>query len=211
MRKVLYFLMLLASVCTSAQSNEEQLVTFIKGQRATIILPITPDAGKGRYYRLDRCENNQIIFEEEIHPKARVPYIIVPDEDFSIDLQTLDLTEYSYDTTSIYGIDFIGSYAHLNISPSEEEDIYIIDTTLDCDDYLYIIGPLRAYLDVDWRIHFTYFEYMPIILHDNNTSISTPSVQKMKNSTNHYNLQGQRINGLQKGLNIVDGKKVFVR
>ena len=26
-----------------------------------------------------------------------------------------------------------------------------------------------------------------------------------------FNLQGQRINGLQKGLNIVDGKKVFVK
>jgi hypothetical protein len=26
-----------------------------------------------------------------------------------------------------------------------------------------------------------------------------------------YNLQGQRINGLQKGLNIVDGKKIMVR
>ena len=31
------------------------------------------------------------------------------------------------------------------------------------------------------------------------------------NNSKFYNLQGQRINRLQKGLNIVDGKKVFVR
>ena len=34
---------------------------------------------------------------------------------------------------------------------------------------------------------------------------------KWSNSKSIYNLQGQRINGLQKGLNIVDGKKVWVR
>ena len=34
---------------------------------------------------------------------------------------------------------------------------------------------------------------------------------KWSNSKSIYNLQGQRINGLQKGLNIVDGKKILVR
>ena len=35
-------------------------------------------------------------------------------------------------------------------------------------------------------------------------------IPKLKNQ-NIYNLNGQRIGNLQKGLNIVDGKKVFVR
>ena len=34
---------------------------------------------------------------------------------------------------------------------------------------------------------------------------------KWSNSKSIYNLQGQRINGLQKGLNIVDGKKILVK
>ncbi len=34
---------------------------------------------------------------------------------------------------------------------------------------------------------------------------------KSSNSKSIYNLQGQRINNLQRGLNIVDGKKIFVR
>ena len=34
---------------------------------------------------------------------------------------------------------------------------------------------------------------------------------KSLNGKLNFNLQGQRINGLQKGLNIVDGKKIMVR
>ena len=36
-------------------------------------------------------------------------------------------------------------------------------------------------------------------------------IEKFKNERAVFNLQGQRINGLQKGLNIVEGKKVVVR
>ena len=50
--------------------------------------------------------------------------------------------------------------------------------------------------------------------YDHEVSIDTigilpPSFTPSKKAI--YNLQGQRINGLQKGLNIVDGKKIFVR
>ncbi|MBR4363916.1 MAG: hypothetical protein IKP33_03170 [Prevotella sp.] len=37
-------------------------------------------------------------------------------------------------------------------------------------------------------------------------SIDTPSAKDT-----YYNLQGQRLNRLQKGLNIVNGRKVFVK
>ena len=215
MRKVLYFLMLLVPVCTSAQSNEERLVTFTKGQRATIILPITPDADKGRYYRLDRVEDYQIIFEEEPHPQARVPYIIIPNEDFSIDVSTLDLTGIWRDSTNIYGVSFIGTYVKDVIGYKDSYYYYTIDSTSDCYNdqkgYDVYMGPLRAFLQVDWRKHNNQWVKMQFVLHDNHTSISTPSVQKTKNSKNHYNFHGQRINGLQKGLNIVEGKNVFVK
>ena len=36
-------------------------------------------------------------------------------------------------------------------------------------------------------------------------------IEKLKTERAVFNLQGQRINGLQKGLNIVDGKKVWVK
>ena len=191
MKKVLFFLMLLVPVCTSAQSNEEQLVTFTKGQRATIILPITPDADKGRYYRLDRVEDYQIIFEEEPHPQARVPYIIIPNEDFSIDVSTLDFTGIWRDSTNIYGVSFIGTY--------------VKDVIGYKDSYYYY---MRAFIQV--RI-WNHGEKMPFVIHANSSSISTALAPLSENQRNNFNLQGQRINGLQKGLNIVDGKKVFVR
>ena len=62
---------------TSAQIVTNEPVTFTKDQMATIILPTAPDASKGKYYRLDRVENGQIVFEQEKQPRARVPYIIV--------------------------------------------------------------------------------------------------------------------------------------
>jgi len=212
MKIVLFFLMLLASVCTSAQSNEERLVTFTKGQQATIILPITPDANKGRYYRLDRVEDYQIIFEEEPHPQARVPYIIIPNEDFSIDVSTLDLPGNRRDSTNIYGVSFIGTYVKDVIGYKDSYYYNTIDTTSDCRNDMnksnVYVGSLRAFIQV--RI-WNHGEQMPFVIHTNSSSISTALVQKTKNSKNHYNFHGQRINGLQKGLNIVEGKKVWVK
>lgn len=76
-------------------------ITFTEGQMATIILPTEPEASKGKYYRLDRVEEGKIIFEQELQPRAHVPYIIVPDEDFSIDLNALDLQGCYRDTVSV--------------------------------------------------------------------------------------------------------------
>ena len=132
-------------------------VTYSKDQMATIILPTAPDAGKGKYYGLDRVEDNQIIFEEEKQPQAHIPYIIVPSEDFSIETSTLDLAGLSPDTVSIKGIDFIGTYTG-KVLPSLGGDgggsyYDIIDTTPDClaeEGKAYTIGALRAYLTVNW-------------------------------------------------------------
>ena len=139
-------------------------VIFTKDQMATIILPTALDASKGKYYRLDRVEDGQIIFEQELQPQARVPYIIVPDEDFSIDPSTLNLEGLTQDEVSIEGVSFIGSY-HREELPAltggdGEESSYIdlIDTTSDCGVTIsaetgketLLIGALRAYLIVSW-------------------------------------------------------------
>ena len=134
---------------------EEETVSYSKDQMATIILPTEPDASKGKYYRLDRCEKGKIIFEEELSPKARTPYIIVPKEDFSIDLSTLDLDGLLRDTVSVKGASFIGSYGHEELSCQDGFYIDIIDATPDCqaDDSNQrkaIVGALRACLIVSW-------------------------------------------------------------
>ena len=179
-------------------------VTYTAGQMATIIMPTAPDAGKGKYYRLDRCEGNEIIFEQELQPRAHVPYIIVPFEDFSIDPGTLDLAGLKPDTVSVGSISFIGTYVRTELPaptggdgewrpfpPSLGGDgggfYRIIDTTPDCSplpaegqgERLAFVGILRAYLTWDdpYGPGATKGpeEEMKIVLHDRGTGSLSPA------------------------------------
>jgi len=215
-REMFIALILLVTVCRSnAQSNTEDVVFFTKGQMATIILPITPDAVKGKYYKLDRVENYQIVFEEEPHPRDRVPYIIIPNEDFSIDVSTLDLTGIRRDSTNIKGVSFIGTYEKDVFGYKDSFYYYTIDITPDCfnevDRRIYI-GALRAFLEVDWRKNNQNgSEKMPIVLRDKNAS-SLKLIEYTTNKPNKiYNLQGQKLSLPQKGINIINGDKIMVK
>ena len=193
--------------------KEKEPVTFTEGQMATIILPTNPDASKGKYYRLDRYEDGQIVFEQELQPQAHVPYIIVPNEDFSIDLRTLDLTGLSRDTVSIAGISFIGSFTSEEFEYEEGAYIDIIDKTPDCRfDESCVIGALRAYLLVHWDDPYNQggtrvppLNKREIVLRDDETGIKSLNV-----SVNHndkiFNLAGQRLSKPQKGIYIENGK-----
>jgi len=199
-------------------------VTFTKDQMATIILPTAPDAGKGKYYRLDRREEGKIIFEQEKQPQAHIPYIIVPNEDFSIDTGTLDLAGLSPDTVSIKGIDFIGTYSREEPVCQEGWYIDIIDTTPDCTPLhvegqgeRFFIGALRAYLTVNWDDPINHSgskgpdDKMGIVLKDYGTSIGlTPTLSKGEGVI--YDLQGRRLSGKPaRGIYIEDGKKYIAQ
>ena len=208
------------------------LVTYTEGQMATIVLPTTPDASKGKYYRLDRCEDDKIVFEEELNPKARIPYIIVPKEDFSIDLNALDLDGLLRDTVSVKGASFIGSYGHEELSCQEGFYIDIIDATPDCqaDDSNQrkaIVGALRACLIVNWDDPYNpggskgITEKRELVLKDNPNGIESliPNPSPSEKGT-IYDLSGRKVNSQfsilnsqlkQKGLYIVNGKKIMVK
>ena len=204
------------------------LVSFSQGKRATIILPTTPDASKGKYYRLDRWENGKIIFTEELQPKARTPYIIIPNEDFSIDLSKLELESLLSDTVSVKGAMFIGSYNSAERDCQEGFYIDIIDATPDCqiigtDQRKAAIGALRAFLVAPWDDPYTQgptkgvTEKREIVLQDNGTSL-TPNPSPREGGA-IYDLSGRKIDSslftlhssLKKGLYIKDGKKIMVK
>ena len=214
------------------KETTEDPVTFTQGQMATIILPTEPDASKGKYYRLDKCEDGEIIFEQELQPQARIPYIIIPNEDFSIDPSTMDLEGLSHDAVSIEGISFIGSYSHEEFNYQEGFYIDIIDTTPDClDDWFgsgkAIVGPLRAYLQVNWDDPYTQGgtkdpqKVMEIVLKDHGTGINEvqDSKSKIQNESVIFDLSGRRISTFQpfnfstfpKGVYIFNGKKRMVK
>ena len=210
----------------------KEIVSYTKGQMATIILPTEPDANKGKYYRLDRCEDGKIIFTEEFHPKARTPYIIMPKEDFCIDLNTLDLDGLLRDTISVKGASFIGSYCHEELSCQDGFYIDIIDATPDCqaDDSNQrkaAVGALRAYLVAPWDDPYAQggsrgvTVKREIVLKDNPNGIESliPNPSPSEKGT-IYDLSGRKVNSQfsilnsqlkQKGLYIKDGKKIIVK
>ncbi len=189
-------------------------VTFTQDQMATIILPTAPDASKGKYYRLDRVEDKQIVFEQELQPRAHVPYIIVPSEDFSIDINDMDLEGLQSDTVTVEGVSFIGSYVRKELPALTGGDgggsfyIDIIDTTPDCSHLpveeqgvsLYV-GALRAYLLVHWDDPYNPggtkapTDKMEIVLKDNPNSIRTLSNSPLKGE-DIYDLSGRKLSTL---------------
>ena len=200
-----------------AATSPSEPVTFTIGQMATIILPTEPDASKGKYYRLDRVKDGQIVFEQERQPQARVPYIIVPDEDFSIEPETLELAGLSADTVTVGGIRFIGTYCRevLSSPGGEGEGSFyydIIDQTPDCSplpgeglgEGLAVVGALRAYLQVPWDDPFDHggskvpSKKMEIVLKDNPNSLSEIKNEELeiRNVGGIYDLQGRKmVNG----------------
>jgi len=218
----------LYNVWPEKDAIEVKPVAFTKDQMATIILPTSPDAGKGKYYRLDRVEGSEIIFEQELQPRAHVPYIIVPGDDFSINPSALDLAGVGNDTVSIEGISFIGTYSRKELNEQEGFYIDIIDTTPDCTPLLgegqgerLFIGALRAWLQVNWDDPIDHGgakspeEKKQIVLKDNPDGISHLVNCKWSNGK-CFDLSGRRIINRKSlhikgagasGIYIEDGKK----
>ena len=166
-------------------------VAFTEGQMATIVLPTEPDASKGKYYRLDRVEGNEIVFEQELQPCAHVPYIIVPSEDFNIEVDAMELEGLRCDTASVEGISFIGTYQKDEVESQEGFYIELIDTTPDCSlsGNKLTIGALRAYLLVRWDDPYNHggtkvpAEKMQIVLRDDPNSIQMVNRQMANTMT----------------------------
>lgn len=191
-------------------------VEYKTGQRATIMLPVAPDTSKGKYFRMDRTEGEQLIFERELSPQANVPYVIFPDMDFSIDLKSLDLTM-NPGRTDIPGVTFVGSYINYDFPLTGNMELLFMDETSDWGlEYFYIdlygwfaggcrIAALRACIIEDgWYGKDVFF-------HDNTNDITT-IVNDTDEDAVVYDLQGRQLTTTpQKGIYIVKGKKMLVK
>jgi hypothetical protein len=210
----LFFLALVALESLTVRAETRELVYFTKGTLSTIILPFPPDEGNGHYYRLDRCENRQIIFEEELFPKAHIPYIIVPTKDFSVNLDDMELYNCRRDTTAIDGVFFVGTYTGGEYVYKDSFYYCIFDSDIGCynnqEQGIISLSPLHAFLEIDWRVnHGTLSEKMEIRINDEITSIRNIYSQNINNES--YDLQGHRLQGEpQKGIYVKGGRK-FLR
>lgn len=217
-------------------------LVFKKGQRATIILPVEPDPAWGRFYRLDRRGINsdeeacKLYFERELSPKANVPYVIFPNNDFELNIGDYDLNlepgsftipipeelQSKYPDHECYAGVF-GSYKNQITSGllyTTERYLYIDDTP-DCQAEFDVspyghsrIGACRAY----FKMTFPVLPLQLIFVGENPESyipdgVTLISVQEQtSDSHNIFDLQGRKVQGQPtRGIYIKDGKKVVMK
>lgn len=184
------------SVCDLVLYNA---LNYQAGKRYTIILPVTPDALAGRYFRLDRVEGGNIIFERESSPQANIPYVFYPNKDFRIDLRDMDLSMEAGQTIisvtnekvgSREAAYFIGSYSYINYSDILERDtpVYFDDDNngYNYGRHAYHIDAMHATLLWNWHAFDSPFqptyEAPSFVFHDPEEDIPTyhPFVEEGK-------------------------------
>lgn len=199
-------------------------VSYKKGQRATIILPVNPNPEWGQYYRLAKRKENFIIFNRESVPQANVPYVIFPNMDFELNVGDYDLSQEAgsieipapdgYNSPSKWCV-FIGSYQNKDVSSTyTDEEIHFLDDTPDCDDSHWDfwrgrIGGCRAFLRI-----MTPFPEEVQFVYQNNSEVTgiVEATTTHEASTKYYDLLGRQLQSKpEKGLYIKDGKKILVR
>ena len=175
------------SVCDLVLYNA---LNYQAGKRYTIILPVTPDALAGRYFRLDRVEGGNIIFERESSPQANIPYVFYPNKDFRIDLRDMDLSMEAGQTIisvtnekvgSREAAYFIGSYSYINYSDILERDtpVYFDDDNngYNYGRHAYHIDAMHATLLWNWHAFDSPFqptyEAPSFVFHDPEEDIPT--------------------------------------
>ena len=139
-------------------------------RRSTIMLPITPEASWGRYFRLDHVDGDSIIFEQELSPKANTPYVFIANANLHIDLKDMDLTPavhsstikvpYNYEEHQASGegeVVFIGSYSCIERELLTEN--FIMAQIDDWDKRDDLFNPMQPKL----FYHFILFPKKPIL------------------------------------------------
>lgn len=201
-------------------------IAYTKDQRATIILPVAPDPEWGSYYRLDRRENNDVIFEYESAPQANVPYVIFPYKDFELNVGDYDLQQepgsivVPYPDERDYPVPFAaiyGSYQNTDILYTyTDQHTRFLDLTPDCDTkdepFMGRIGACRAYMRLispglaDLGMAF------PNYVFSRNPTGINDIVHQYDNVEGFYDLQGRQLKEQpRKGVYIRDGRKVVVK
>ena len=189
---------------------------YSAGKMATIVLPKDPDASLGRYYRFDCLADRTVYFEREEHPKANVPYVIFPAEDFVINLSDFDLTSlpqpefvpaFPDDDNMPYG--FYGTYNSTDIDYMAT----ILDDTPDCVADVTKIrraGAFRCYFYGVSNLGYN-FKKENFVFVGEQTGISDVE-QASQQAGTCFDLQGRRLNGVpQRGMYIRDGRKYVVK
>jgi hypothetical protein len=193
--------------------------TFDAGYN-TICLPFQIDnvgeifGQEAQAYKFFSFTNNELNFVKVDTLAAGMPYIIILPEAISEDIILTDITidEESTQAGAInkYGTNFCGTYAPIFAGSLEtaiygldvEGSIIMLEGESLTDTAPILVKGFRAFFELPTE------EAVTICLYDDPTGIKTIFSSTLKDE-NIYNLAGQRINKMQKGIYIVNGKKIL--
>lgn len=203
-------------------SQAEFTVSCKAGKYGTVIFPFAVDITEFSGVKFYSCESvhpvsNRVQIEEVTTLEANVPYLIQNEgtEDFSQAVSGWGIaTADSY--TDAAGL-LTGVYTNANINGDNR---YVLQTPTEGDDagvqaFYKVNGDFTA---TPYKCYLTYAASNPVkalFLGFNDAdairSIDNESSMFNVESSKVYNLAGQRLQKLQKGINIVNGKKVLVK
>lgn len=176
----------------------------VAGRMISFILPVAipVESLNGAAYELSAVNGDVLSFAEVSgSTEANKPYILVPDADGKL-LTDMGVTQLPATPASLSvnvgDVEFFGSYTTQNVSGvfglSEGKFVGVNSGTL---------KPYRAAISVSSNI-----KAYNIVLDDSATGISNLDVN-FNNSDTIYNLAGQRLQKIQQGINIINGKKII--
>ena len=178
--------------------------------KATVIVPFALDAttiSKGRAYQLRSYANDNVSFKSIDNPAADKPFVFVTTEAVSELTGTRASAAAGDNQVEGTNATLYGTYVNTLITPNANNYVasggmlWLVDNELNS-------APFRAYLNIEnpTSVKALSFDF------DNATGINTiaNSQQPMANGP-IYNLAGQKMSKFQKGVNIVNGKKVLVK
>ena len=181
-------------------------INFKEGQMSSVFLPETPDPSLGAYYRLDRVESNNIVFERDFNPEAYYPYILVPNKDACLELAGMDLQQDTIVAIQKDNIVFYGSFRSFSIPYVRSYIRYQIEPDDNFNSFPGNVEAMHATLAYPREKNYK-------LLLDENTAVrdipSDPIVNGKAINSKFFDLSGRQLSTPPaKGIYIRDGKKV---
>lgn len=194
------------SLAEASQANVS--VNLTAGKYGTRIFPFTPTLPDGvKAYSCEASSGSTLTLVEVVEPAANTPYILYSEGGYSGEALTGwgTATTDSYTTgwlTGVYTSTAVPTNSYVLQTLNEKQAFYLVSSEDPISAPAY-----RAYLTVpDAGVKAFYFDF------NDATAISeTLAPTGRAGEGPIYNLAGQKMSKLQKGVNIVNGKKVLVK
>ena len=203
------------SVSEASQASVE--VSVKAGKLATRIFPFKPTSLSGvEFYSCAECSDNFLRFEEVTDPVANVPYILYSEEGYNENGNNVPLAGWGTATADTYTQGLLTGVLKRTVVP---QNSYVLQTQEDVQAFYKVdktgaySSPYRVYVTVPETTEVKAFGFT---IDDMETAIEAARAEGESTVTLHYNVAGQQIQNLQKGLNIIkmeDGsvRKVLVK